>query len=176
LVYSPVTAGWEDEGGPRRNPARLLLTRKHEVTMSVYRSKIIASLCLLLAVCTVLLRPESAEAQGNQQRQFVFGPVYVASGQFWNFAYSNTGPLPTPPATVVFRNALSGAVLLSVPFTSAAPGESRNFSFFGTGEYTLALLTFDRPGMGQGIPSPFPGTVQLVVSGKAYTVLGPAPR
>lgn len=138
--------------------------------MSVYRPRIIASLCLLLAVsavlaCAVLLRPGPADAARNQQRQFFFGPVYFSSDQQLSFALSNTGTRPTPPATVVVSDLAGGAVLQTANLPSVAPGDGNGLGLeLQVGRFVQVVVTFDRPTAAEGIPSPFTGAL-LVMEG-----------
>src|SRR5262245_56107970 len=149
--------------------------------MGTYRQKIAASLTLLAVVLaffagTVLLRPRPASAAGNRQRKFDFGPVYLAQGQPANFLLTNTGTLPTPPATVVFSDSFSGLVLDSTTLPSVPPGGGSGRGIEGAARYTRVVVTFDRPGAAQSIPSPFAGTV-VVLDGfpvKPTVVLQPA--
>jgi hypothetical protein len=134
--------------------------------MSTYRPRVIASLCLMLAVGAVaavmiLLRPEPADAASTRQRQFVFGSVWVNEQQFVNLTYANTGTRPTPEASVVFRNA-PGGQLFSARLPSVLPGQSISAGRDVGNNEVLAVLTFDPPAAGQGIPSPFPGTLQVL--------------
>lgn len=136
--------------------------------MGTHRYKAAARLCLLLTVCAVtagalLLRPEPAGAAGPPKRQFFFGPVYIADGQTVEFAQTNTGSRPTPPATVVFSAAITGEPFDTTPLPSLPPGvgNGRTLAIEGS-RYTLVSVTFDRPAAGQQIPSPFAGTVVIL--------------
>jgi hypothetical protein len=135
--------------------------------MGTDRQRTIASLCLLLAIGAVaagavLLRPQPAAAAGRGSRQFIFGPVLVSTGQQLVFTYSNTGTRPTPPGTVVFINAADGTVIgAPQPMLSMPPGQGSGGIIPGADQLVRAVVTFDRPAAGQGIPSPFAGTVQI---------------
>jgi hypothetical protein len=146
--------------------------------MSVYRPRIIATLCLLLSVGAVaavmiLLRPAPADAAGNSSRQFLFGPVLVPPATSGNFVFVNTGTRPTPPATVVFLNAVGGEVLESKPFESMPPGGANSATVFGPDRHVLLVVTFDRPAAGQAIPTPFAGTLQVGAIGGLKEVVYP---
>jgi len=149
--------------------------------MGTYRQKAIASLCLLLAVgavaaCSTLMRPAPAAASGNGSRQFVFGPVVVEPTQSIFFSYFNTGTHPTPPATVVYRDFNSGAVLGTTVLPSVPPGVGAGDGISGEGRVYVVVVTFGRPASGQAIPSPFPVTLQVFTDNpyRAQNVLEPA--
>src|SRR5262245_27497345 len=138
--------------------------------MSAYRQKLVASLCLLaaallLAAGAILLRPKPAGAAHTTSLPFFFGPVAALPGDDFSFVYSNAGTRPSPPATVVFRDALTGAQLQSFPLAAVDPGKGVAVDFLqspATGVILVATVTFNRPAAGQAIPSPFPGTVQII--------------
>jgi hypothetical protein len=146
--------------------------------MSTYRPRIIASLCLLLAVgatvvCFTLLRPDPAGAAGTRQRQFVFGPVARDSTVSVSFIYHNTGTRPTPPATVEFRDAMEGTVFGSSQIPSVAPGKGANASGQGPDiSAVVVIVRFDAPAAGQAIPNPFPGSIVFFL--RDQEVVGPA--
>ncbi len=150
--------------------------------MEIYRRKALASLCLLLAVGAaasffLLLRPDPAEAATNRQRQFVFGPVGVASGQTVALTCLNSGARPTPPAQFALRRLFDSTPFYTQLFTSTAPGAGTGSSnAIGTGAIVVGFLTFGSPVAGQSIPNPLPATIYILEAGKVQTVLGPARR
>ena len=148
--------------------------------MGTYRQSTLASLCLLLAVsavaaCAVLLCPTPAGAQGNKARQLIFGPVQVTHTQSIFFGYFNSGTLPTPPATVVFRDLLSGAVEGTTVLPSVPPGVGAAGGLSGGDKVYVAVVTYGRPGPGQAIPKLFPCNVEVVQqsSGEVTAILDP---
>src|SRR5262245_37440752 len=153
--------------------------------MDTYRPRIAASLALLAVVLAFfagsLLRPDPAGAARNTSLRFLFGPVAALKGDNVSFSYFNTGTRPSPPATVVFRNALTGDQLESFPLTAVDPGQGTAVDFFqspATGVILVAIVTFNRPAADQAIPRPFPGTVQIVDVGaeRVQAVVDPIQR
>jgi hypothetical protein len=150
--------------------------------MSTSRPRIIASLCLLLAVgafaaAAVLLRPEPAGAASTRSRRVAFSPLWVAPNQGISYWFVNSGSLPTPPATVTFVNVLNGSVFGELSLMSEAPGRGRGdqINNLGPGAQLIAtFVTFNQPTGGQAIPSPLAGNVQVWDGQKPVAVIGPA--
>jgi hypothetical protein len=145
--------------------------------MSTYRPRIIASVCLLLTACAVafVMRSGPAHAAGSQQRQFIYGPVQVPTTQSLFFGYFNTGTLPTPPCTVVFRNLLTGAAQATNLLASTPPGTGTGVGFTGDDTVVVTIVTFNRPSAGQSIPKVFPCNVEVVhqASSEVTAILDP---
>jgi hypothetical protein len=145
--------------------------------MSIHRAGLLPTLCVLTAAVAfvagaVMLRPEPAQAAQKKPRQFVFGPVLAQAGASFN--YYNPGARPTPPCTVVFRQAITGATIQTTNVPSVAPNTGTNVDApFDGSEVIVAVVTFNAPTNGTEVPSPFPGTILFNATGGA-TVVGPA--
>jgi len=156
--------------------------RKHEVPVSTSRPRVIASSLLLFSalvgfVLGALSRPRPAYAAGNRQLQFVFGPVQVTNTQSVFFSYFNTATLPTPPATAIYRDLLSGAVLGTTRLASVPPGVGTAGGIGGGDKVYMVVVTFDRPAAGQAIPKPCVCNVEVVnqTTSEVTAILSPVP-
>jgi len=102
--------------------------------MGTYRNNVFARLALAgaalaIAACAILLRPPTAAAAPiiGVDRPFTFGPISAGSRNdqdtFVAVNFFNSANRPTPPATLVFRDADDGEIIAQLPIASVMPGK-----------------------------------------------------
>jgi hypothetical protein len=149
--------------------------------MGTYRRKAIVRVTLVALTALLAgfspLGPEAAQAAPKAPRRFVFGPVTAPKFGGITFSFFNSGTLPTPPGVMEIRRADNGE-LFSGPFPvpSVVPGSGRGIAIQTLSDRVtvVGFLTFDRPMAGQSIPSPFPGTLQVLSGDTPNVAVGPA--